>query len=67
MMLYLKGNKERAITSILRFENSEWLHIYGKLLLASKCTVIPLAEDVFGSKRSGRPDHLLSEIKKSVR
>ena len=67
MMLYLKENKERAITSILRFGNSEWLHIYGKLSLASKCTVIPSAEGVFGSKRSGRLDHSLSEIKRSAR
>ena len=66
-MLYLKENKERATTSRLRFENSEWLHIYGKPSLVSKCTVIPSAEGVFGSKRNGRPDHSLSEIKKSAK
>ncbi len=66
-MLYLKEDKERAIISILPFENSEWLHIYGRPSLASKCTVIPSAEGVFGSKRSGRLDHSLSEIKKLAR
>ena len=66
-MLYLKEDKERAIISILRFENSGWLRIYGRLSLASKCTVIPSAEGVFGSKRSGRLDHSLSEIKKWAR
>ena len=66
-MPYLKENKERAIILILRFENSEWLHIYGRPSRASKCTVIPSAEDVSGSKKSGRLDHSLSEIKKSAR
>ena len=66
-MLYLREDKERAIISILQFGNSEWLHICGRPSLASKCTVIPSEEDVFGSKRSGRLDHSLSEIKKSAR
>ncbi len=66
-MLYLKEDKERAMISILRFENSEWPHIYGRPSLASKCTVIPSAEGVFGSKRSGRLDHSLSVIERSAR